>query len=637
MSQERPAVIGTSVEKREHAGAAQVEARRGRALAAGALLVAILTALLVAGPALNHPLLMDEMEFPSVAQAIVETGKPVYYRGELYPANVGLWHPPLYIVWYAGWMALFGPSTASARAFGLFNLGLTLAAIAAFAWLRWRSLPEGARLRPLEFGVALLVGLGFVATSPLMVRGALLPDIDTQVLPLTLTAFVLLMFELRRRGVREWVYWSAFVGGCLVQLYAKLPTMILLVPTFVAFELAGGLGRRGVLRARVRRSRPRDGGPGSYRLLVVLSRDVYRVIVGPLLVLASLAAALGLLAATWYVLAGLWGVSFSLPFTYLTQSTNNPANQAGSGGLLGVILAELPQRFNYARQWIGLPAFAFVALLIVREFTAPARGLLTRAERVALYTFLGVLFALYMVLRPAPFEFPKYYPPLIPLLGLLAADLLAALLRPGRALVPLALGGGLGALYLGYAFLSPRTAGRDFILEFYTSWPKEALVSAWMTLPLAAALGVALAVALLLRQRVMGLLALAALAVALGWQVNVSWRQARADYSTTYLYGEQSLDDVTAYLRATMPAGALLVAPKDVGFQLQDQWRYYELLPDPREQLALPGVQYLVMREFDYYGNTIRETPEIAAYVQANYELDQRIGSFLVMARRPAP
>ena len=597
-----------------------------------AVLLALLTAATIARPSLAKPYLMDEMEFPSVAQAIASTGQPVYYRSELYPTNVGLWHPPLYVVWYAGWIKLFGDSTVSGRSFGLFNIGVALAATALFAWRRWPTLND-SDAHPIRLAVALLCGLLVAATSPLLIQGATLPDIDTQVLPLTLTVFMLVMFELRRRGVSERRYWIAFVIGCTVQLYAKLPALLLIVPTFAVFELVRGLERLPVMRAR-RRHAGRPVSKQTYSLpIIVTNLNAYRAIAGALLAVAGSACALLLLIVSWYVLAQLWGVNYSLPFIYLTQSSNNPANYAGSGGLIATTLASAPEHFNYVLQWIGLPALCFVVLLIVREFRVPVAGLLSRPERLALYTFFLVLLGIYIVLRPAPFAFPKYYPPLIPVLSLLAVDVLTTVQRPPLRWTPLVLFGALIATYLLYIALNQRTTEVDFILLFYNTWPKIDLVHHWMTFPLLIALVVAGIGAAPLRAQPVGILAVAALAVALGWQFDISSLQARASYSTTYYYGEESIEQVADYLRASLPEDVVLIAPKDIGYMLQDHWRYYELQADPRPLIDQPNVQYLVMREKDYYGNTIRETPEIASAIAAAFEPEATIGAFVVMKK----
>jgi 4-amino-4-deoxy-L-arabinose transferase-like glycosyltransferase len=85
---------------------------------------------------------IDEAEFPLVAKAIADTGRPVYYRGEDLPANVGIWHPPLYAYTLGVWVELFGSSHVAVRSFG-FACALIAAAL---GWLVIRRLfPERHR------------------------------------------------------------------------------------------------------------------------------------------------------------------------------------------------------------------------------------------------------------------------------------------------------------------------------------------------------------------------------------------------------------------------------------------------------------------------------------------------------------
>ncbi|HWQ14784.1 MAG TPA: hypothetical protein VNL77_18440 [Roseiflexaceae bacterium] len=617
--------------RRAEAGAVGRERLAGL-LAVAAVIVALLIPVAVTGASLGKPYIMDEMEFPSVARAIAETGRPVYYRGELYPANIGLWHPPLYIAWYAGWMKLFGASTESGRAFGVLNICLALALIGAFALRRAyadAALCERRSLLPL----ALLGGLAVGATSPLLVQGAVLPDIDTQVLPLMIIAFFLLLFELRRRGLRERRYWLVFVLALTFQFFAKLTTPVLLLAAFAVFEVVRAAAGADTLRVRWS-SRRVGSRPRTFRLLVSIGPGLARTLTLPLLTLAAGAASFALLVIVWGLVARLWGVSFALPFTYLMQSTNNPANYGGSQGIVAALVASAPAHFAYLTQWIGYPMLAWLLLLAVRELAVPTGGILSRAERMAVFTFVVLLAAMYIVLRPAPFMFPKYWPPLVPLLALLAVDLLLALLKERRHGLLLGLGAVELLAYLMYA--SGSFGNQDFIYRVYHEWPKDPLYQAWMLGPLLGALVLGGVLWIAIRRQLLAALLVGALAVSLGWQTHTVAVQSRVPYSTTYHYGEKSLGQLADHLRATLPPGAVLIAPKDVGYLLQDRWRYYELTPDPRPLLDRPGVQYLVMREKDYYGNTIRETPEIAGAVNARYEAAARIGDFVVLRRKQA-
>lgn len=582
--------------------------------------------------ALFKPLIMDEMEFPSVARAIMETGQPIYYRGETLPANVGLWHPPLYILAYGLWNLAFGTSVESVRFYGVFNALVSLMLVGWFVYRRWRAEPlERADL--LKGATAFGLGLAIAATSPLYLQGSTLPDIDTQVLPLTMTAMFLLLFELRRHQVRSWIYWSVFVTIFVLQLFAKLTTPLLIVPVFIIFELARGLERSIQLRIAFRKSRG-PSTPRALRIFLKVSGKIVETLTQTLLVVVASLASLLAFAVIWYMGASAWGVDANIPFSYLTQSTNNPANFSGGESVVTVMLRGIPEHFAYIEQWIGWPIIAFFGLMLVRELFHPQAGILVSAERKALYTFIFLLGMMYLLLRPAPFLFPKYYPPLLIPLAILALDLLFAVAREARGGQTLGITTGIFIVYLAYANLRPSMSGQDYILLYYNTWPRQVLVTLWMVFPLTIALIGSGLFALVRHTRLLSALAATALAISLGWQVNTAVLQARATYSTTYYYGEESLIQVAEYLRSTLPENAIIIAPKDVGFRIQDRWGYIELDPDPRQEFEMPGVNFLVLRSNDYYGHSVLDVPEVASEVERLFERVATIQNFVVFQRK---
>jgi len=595
---------------------------------------------IAAGPSLRKPFVMDEMEFPAVARAIKDTGMPNYYRGETNSSNEGLWHPPLYILTLAAWQVIFGSSVVSNRTYGLFNACLALVLIGIFVVRRWGwhgvSWTQNLALLP-----ALLIGLAAAATAPLYIQGAILPDIDTQVLPLLITAFFLLLFELRRRA-NTWIYWGGFVVALTVQFFAKLTTPVLLIPAFMIFELIRGLAGPSI-QFRVRAG-PRHWAKGvsnehagRYRILITFNRAGFRGLVTAFLPIVAGAASLILMVGIWFIMARVWGVNFSLPFIYLTQSANNPASLGSSThDILTAIIASMPGHFRYLAQWVGFPVLLLIGLMIVREFLRPADGILSVWERAALYTFLLLLICMYIVLKPAPFDFPKYYPPLMPPLALLVVDLLVALHQEKQLFFAGALLGLETILYVVYIAASSTLRHQDFIYQIYYAWPAIPAFLSWMFAPLLVALIGNAVIWLFAKQKFGAPLIIAAIAVALGWQITTAARQMVVPYATTYLYGEQSLNNTVDYLRTNLPEKAMVIAPKDIGFMLQDRWRYIELDIDPRLYFNTPGVDYLVFRSNDYYGHTIHDTPEVDAAVQHEFEVAATIDNFVVMRRRIA-
>lgn len=577
--------------------------------------------LLAAWPGLNKPLIMDEMDFAAVSRAIKDTGLPIYYRGETLSQHVGLWHPPLYIIVLAVWQAIFGSTILSCRAFGLFAACLILLAIGIFV-IRHTNWPDMTQPERLTSSLPLLLGIGIAATSPLFIQSSMLLDIDTQILPLIVVLFFLILFELRRNA-DERTYWIAYALGLAALFFTKLTTPVLLLPTFVIYELFC-IGKR-------------------FWQLQLLIKDeddsivhCYDFRIGKWSWRLLLPVAFGILGfvsflAVWFAVAQTLGWDFSFPFRFLTRSSQNPTTYtSGLSEFLNVIRSEMPGRLVVITQWMGLEVLLVIVLLI-REAFKPADGVLQRQERLALLGFISLLSFNYIVLRPAPYWFPKYIPPLTPLISLLVIDLLIAF--HGERQILAATGWITLAVVLYLIYVHVRYPNEDFIYNIYTMWPKAPLFWGWILLPLAVLLIANLVLLFIVRRSLTVPLLASLLAITLGWQIAIAAKQATVPYSTAYYYGENSLTAVTDYLRETLPDNVVLIAPKDVGFLLEDRFRYIELSYDPRPAMEYPGVEYLVMRSGDAYGNVIRGTPEIWDAINKQFKLVYEVGNFMIFRR----
>jgi hypothetical protein len=289
--------------------------------------------------------------------------------------------------------------------------------------------------------------------------------------------------------------------------------------------------------------------------------------------------------------------------------------------------------------------------MVVREFgrVRPKDGILRRSERLAIYTFLLTILVVYIVWRPGPYLFPKYHVVMVPFLALLVIELLSSIWAErklgvnGTVLILEVLACLSGAIAMGfYPF-------KDFMYEAYWGDPETATTFRdWMLVPLGAALLVNGVLWLLEKPRrrrtlaawfassrsISAPLAVGSLAVALSWNLVVTMNQARQTYSTTYYYGEETLEKTAAYLRTELPKDATPIVPKDLGALLTDKWRVIELTVDPRKSFSSPNASYLVLRENDAWGRAILETPEIASVVNARFDVVTHVGNFTVMRRR---
>ena len=588
-------------------------------------LVTISVMLLAAWPGLNKPLIMDEIDFAAASRAIRGTGLPIYYRGETNTHQAGLWHPPLYVIILAAWQLIFGSSVLSCRAFGLFTACLTLLSVGIFVARRADG-PDTTDHERLTSSLPLLLGLGIAATSPFFIQGSMLLDIDTQILPLMIMVFFLTLFELRRRRVDERAYWIAYGLGLAVLFLSKLTTPLLLVPTFVMYELFRSGDGRWRLQLLIKNEHDLIVRCCDFRIGKWSWRPLLPVVLGVLGFVCFLAA--------WFAVAHIAGWDFVYPFRWLTLSSQNPMSYAGSfSEFLAVLSAEVPGRLAVITQWMGVGQALLVIVFLIREVLRPVHGILQRDERLALLVFVTLLGCTCIVLRPAPYDFPKYLLPLSPPLTLLVVDLLIALHRKRQILAATAwitLG---VVVYLMY--VRARYPSEDFIYNVYRMWPKAPLFWGWILLPLCVLLIANLLVLSIMRRRLTVPLTASLLAITLGWQIAVAAKQATVPYSTAYYYGEDSLTAVTEYLRGTLPGNVVLIAPKDVGFLLEDRFRYVELDYDPRPAMEYPGVEYLVMRSGDGFGYVIRGTPEIWDALNEQFEPLREVGDFIIFRRGP--
>ena len=304
---------------------------------------------------------IDEAEFPLVAKAISETGRPVYYRGEDNPKYVGIWHPPLYTYSLAAWQQLFGSSHSASRAYGLF-----CALVAAFfGWLILRRLfPSSAPL--------LAVGwLALYLLHPYVIQSALIPDIDTTALVAISMVFLWLIAEIV--VVRRWSIptAAALLGLALgIAFLAKLTTPIAFIPLIAASLWLASRSWKDALAGTI--------------LAMCLAAIVFSVVWGSISVLAHL--------------------DFTFPFTFTRDSAVSKSGNRSLTDRLELLRPSLAVTYWLTPLLLGL---------FVVGAAAAARAWKTREGQVVLLAALYavLLFFTYNVITGPPFGFPKYYAP----------------------------------------------------------------------------------------------------------------------------------------------------------------------------------------------------------------------------------
>lgn len=536
----------------------------------------VIVYLVLAVVQLGESFVMDEMEFPRLAEAVAETGRPVYYRGEQSPAHVGVFHPPLYGYTLGGWIALFGFSEVAIRLFGVLLMIGT-------AWIGVRTvklLQLAGRWGPPLF-------LALFLLHPYVIQSALLPDIDGTVL---LFATVLLFHEVTRVALHQVTLGNSVVRVGLalaLALAAKLTSVILIPAVFVGLLLGRGLKRSALLTG----------------LATAFGVSVFLV--------------------TWWVVSTVADLPFAFPFEFTIQSgLKGGVGETGVGDLLARLVPA-----PWTIYWLGvlLPTLAILGtgFVIARWNTNPERRFVLM---FSVWTFGAIAF--FSVISGPPFGFPKYFIAALPtmaIVGLVPAD--AALERASFRASSRWLG---AAPLLALIVLSVWSHSRVADDSPY-SWPGY-----WWTIGVVVLS--ALALSLLIRHRDAWLVSVAAgalLAATLSYNLGMASVQAADERSVRYFPGEIGLDDTIERLQEIADPDEPILAPKDVGSAAFNRYHEQEQLFLDLERLddvlRDDDLEYVVVRTGGDYSYLI--FPEVEPIIEEEMDLLEQIGGFLIYER----
>lgn len=528
------------------------------------LLAAVGLFLLVSAQQLGQAYVIDEAEFPYIAEATSSGGLPIYYHGELRPTDVGIFHPPLYAYALAGWIQAFGNSHEAVRSFGVLCALLTAAAGAATLRLvvpRWHD----------------AAAVGFVALyllNPLTIASAILPDIDGTlgVLSLTLGLYVLVIVVTSPRAQR----WHVPLAGLALgfAMSTKLTTPLALVPLFaIAF--------------------------------LVSTRRPLRALAD---FAATLAVGVGAFLAWWGPLAAATTLDFSYPFQFTYDSL---VNKSGSVTLIERLALLRPHHITL--YWLDP---LLLLLTAAGGVFASLRARDPRARAVVLLVFfaLGTV-ALYDVITTPVFRFPKYWIAAVPAATVVTIWLTVAVVAPASrlrwrhhmspVLLALSLITSLGISIV--TFTRATDAGGSTPLQ-----PLRPVVGSLFAI---GALGVLLLAVVrddnvrVTRRsswRVGSSVLVGSCVLVVGLHGMAQSLVLRsATYSTRYYFGERGFAQAVEDVRSLTPGGEAVLGPKDIGFEAKRP--FYEdalLFPDPAalERLLKEGTIAVAVtrKDFDY-------------------------------------
>jgi hypothetical protein len=554
------------------------------------------------------PLLLDNMDFPAVAAATAQSGKPIYYRGEENPLHSGLYHPPLYIYLLAGWFRLFGSGPAQARMFGALCALLQ-------GWLVLRLLGRlcgEERVRRWHWLFWL-----FFLLNPYTLQTSSIPDIDSSIYGPLLT---LVLWGVLRIGWRDGRFrddqprwWEAALVALFLMaaFWAKLTTVFLLIP-FIFLFLVPRLGWK---RAMAVTAGISIAGVGGFLL-------------------------------TYYLYGAFTALNVNYTFQFLYSSVFGPGRLLSYGANYRAMLP-------FMVRWTGLlPWFCVSAVLAATVH----RWWKTREPR-ALY-YLGLLsFSAICVLyycgqvtafSYAPFKYTFVVWALLTTAPVLAVAWLwtaGASEDAGRrfeiadvsATVWLGAGVWLVGLWMGGAILQD-----GLLLILKMSLVRQAL---WILVPVGLAVADLIARAVGRRGLRLGGVGLAAWALLLhaGIQAGIASYQSRAQYSTTYNYGQRGIEEAAAFIQASTTEQDVISSMKDIGFLAKR--RYYENYgalynDDASARLIVEWesgrISYIVFTE-GCGPDQLSYRPVLRDWVAVNAELVASFGDYRIYRPRKQP
>ena len=331
------------------------------------------------------PLRIEENEWPQMAEAIYETGRPVLDWRESHRVRTdemgrldradwyGVWHPPFYQYTLAASMVVLGTDASyTLRLVGVASLLLTCLLLFMIARLvtpeRW--LPVGA------------VASGLLLIHPYAIQGSTFIDIDTGVYaPITLFCLWLVL-RATESPARSKKMLIAVAAGVTLVFWTKVTTALVLVPVI-----------------------------GLYWLLRVGPRSFARE--------ALPALALG--AAAFLGTYALWCEITGIPFSFMWNVTF-----AEKSGRLAPL--EDPVLLEQAARW-HLYWFVPALVIVAAVYAADAVRALVRDRRVRpmdlIFGFATAILLLYVVVSPTDGYYQgKYAFPALPALILATTWLL---------------------------------------------------------------------------------------------------------------------------------------------------------------------------------------------------------------------
>jgi len=516
---------------------------------------------------------LDEIDFPAVSHATSLTFKPIYYRGEANPLDVGTYHPTLYINSLALFIRAFGYNETSVRFFGVV---CTLVSAYLLILILRKLIKKNDTTETLLLGLFLL--------NPYTIANTTLPDIDSTILPVVLLLFIYasIRYLSQKKDMSNRV---VLILGALfgLALWSKLTTP-LVIPFFLVC------------------------------LAVITSKNYKKSLLFTLKVTSLGAAAF---VITYFMYCKFLNLSTTYTYHFLVHSFTKGTKTEGA--LTGAV-DNLKNIRNFV-YWPTLPIVGLLGVSFLGGMFDKDKSEKTRIKKLLILTSL-VTFIFYLALI-APFGGFFKYP--FPVFGI---AILAITLFYDRYLKDT-------KVHLLYAFIATalgfvveKIFWKDSM--FLNGKPFEGLTALALII-----VACYLLLRVSTRQIVTSLFVLAML-FAIGFQLSISRVQATSSYSTKYDYGKQGMDQATAYLRSNTQPNEAIWGMKDVGYYVNNKYYesygyYFDKSLDSNLVKLLQGgkVRYYVVStgigedNIDYY-------PDVKQILNTYAVPQKQFGNFII-------
>lgn len=528
----------------------------------------------------NKSFVLDEIDFPIVSEATSKSGAPIYYRGEVRPEHVGIYHPTFYINSAAAFVRFFGFNEASMRMFGVI---CTLVSILLLVLLLRKFITKNEKAETLLLALFLL--------NPFTLASTTLPDIDSTLLPVVILTFIyaaiVLVYKRQDASNKAILVLSTIFA---LSLWTKLTTPLILPPFLLLLHLISF---------------------DSYKKSIIFTTKV--VVIGAVSFLL-----------TYFLYTKALGLSFTYTFTFLLESFTKGTD---SGSTWGSIITNLTLGRKFLL-WMTIP---ILSIFGISAFTLLSRKNIVQKNKdnlvIKLLIALCFFTTFFYIALIAPFGGFFKYP--FPVFGLVMVTIVLYyhyVLRkidfnPVYAVTSVLIGMVINHVYWKDSMFLVNS--RLFEGFYYTIL---FIVAVYLLVNLSKG-------KLLYAAKYM---VITGLFFSIGYQFNISRVQAIKPYPTKYHYGQLGMDDTTSYLRTNTQKDEIIWSMKDVGYYTNNRYiesYVYYFNPELEEEL----VSYLQGGEVRYYVVTngigqdnINAYPDIKRILDENAKEVERFGDFII-------